>query len=122
MQEMGVQMIDPVRHLGGQHQRLAEAADAVGRPVAPKVAQPCGPDPAIGRPSPHGPPGPQHPKRFLMQIFRQVQHGRGNRRVHRVAFAIGRVPQRYDVLAQATRLQCQNLLRDKRLGQARIAF
>ena len=49
MQEVGMQPRHVARQLRGEHQRLSEAADAVGRRVAPQVAQPLGARFCIGR-------------------------------------------------------------------------
>ena len=119
---VGVDDADIRRHLGGQHQGLAEAADPVGGTIAPQVRKPRGPGRAVAWRAPHPPPGAQHAQRLLIQILRQIEHGRRDLAMQRVHGGIGRVAQRHDQQRQAAALERQQLLRDEGLGQARPAL
>ena len=82
---------------GCEHQRLAEAAEAVARKVAPKVGRPA---PAAARQKPDLRQAfeqrPRDPPRLLVQIFGQVADRRLDLVMHRMTLAVGRPPERDD--------------------------
>ena len=119
---MGVQAPDLRRQRVGQHQRLAKPADAVAGALTGKVGEPQPPRGAVARAPANRAPGAQEAERCPVQIFRQIVHGRPDLVVHRMARAIGRVAQGVDDDIEPARFQALDLLRDKGLGQARIAL
>ena len=119
---MGVQLADLGRQFRGQHQRLAEAADPVRRRVPPEVGEPGLPRRRISREPARPAPAAPAAKRRLVQIFRKVKQRRTDATVDRMDCRIGRPTQRNDQDVEPARLQRLDLLRDKGLRQARIAF
>ncbi len=122
MQIMHVEQADIGRQLGRQNQRLAEAADPVGARIAAQIAQPQSARGGIARPVADRLPGPAHPRRRVLQIFRQIAHRRPDRAVQPMHLMVGRLPQRHDLERQPMPLQAEDLLGDEGLGQARIAL
>jgi hypothetical protein len=119
VQEVRVQAIDAGRQLGGKHQRLAEAADAIGRGVAAQVAEPERTQ-RLARAD--FPPGAQHPQWLEQEIFGQVKHRRTDLIVHCVPARVGRTAQRDDQDLQAAALERRDFLCDERLGEPRVPF
>ncbi len=122
VEEMGMQLPDPTGQLVGEHERLAEPADAVARAIAAQVAPPGGPRRAITRPAAQRAPGGEQLARRLVEIFRQINHRRRDLVMDRMGRAVGRTPQRDDEERQAALLERANLLGNEGLGQPRIAF
>ena len=122
VQEMRVQMAHIRRQLRGQHQRLAEAADAVRRRVAHQIGEPGAPRRGIAGQAPRDAPAAQYPQRLLVEIFGQVQTLRPDLAVHRVDRLVGRVAQRDDLDVEPALFERRDLLGDKGLRETRIAF
>ena len=117
-----VQPVDVLRQLGGEHQRLSEAAHAARRRIAAQVAQPQLANGRIGRAAPAFQPGANDAQRLAMQILGQVTHARANLVVHRMAPPIGRPAQRHDEDVEAAALERGDLLGDEGFRQPRIAL
>ena len=115
-----MQPLDAGRQLGREHERLAEAADAIRRGIAAQVAQPDGPCFAVMIGPSYGQPGPQNPQRLAQQVFGQVAHRRADFFVHRMAPVVGRPPQGVDGDVEAAALEGRDLLGDEGLGEPRI--
>ncbi len=91
--EMRMQPRHLRRQLAREHERLAEAADAVGRRVAPEVPEERHACAAIPRQRPARAPAREHAQRLSPEIFRQVEHAGGDLRVDRMALGVGRMAQ-----------------------------
>ena len=120
--EMGVEVGRAVRQLVRQHQRLAEAAQAVAGRVARQVPQQLRPRGAVAGAAAHPPPRGEHAERRVVQVFRQVAHGRPHFRVHRMGAVVGGAAQRHDADVEAAALQAEDLLGDEGFGQPGIAL
>src|SRR3546814_7289382 len=85
MKEVGVDLLDSAGQLGRQHAGLSEAAQTVGRQVAPEVAQEGTPGSRVAGAAPRPPPAAQHPQRLLVEVLRQIADRRPDFVVHRMA-------------------------------------
>jgi hypothetical protein len=120
VQEVRVQAPDVVRQPCREHQRLAEAADAVRRRIAPQIPQPdCAGLPVARFPSDRQ-PGAQYAQRLAQQVLRQVTHRGADLVVDRMPARVGRLAQRDDDDVQAAALERGDLLGDERLREAWI--
>jgi hypothetical protein len=122
MQEMGVQPLDAGRQLGRQHQRLAPAAQPVGRRIAPQVGEEPRTRCRIARQAPRLQPAGPDAARIVLEVFRQIDDAALHAVVHRMAMLVGRPAQRPDFQGNAARLEAGDLLGDEGLGQARPAL
>ena len=122
MQEVGVEPLDAGRQLGRQHQRLAQAAQPVGRGIAPQVGEEAGARRRIARQAPRLQPAGPHAARIVLQVFRQIDDAALHAIVHGMTMLVGRPAQRPDFERNAARLEAGDLLGDEGLGQARPAL
>ena len=67
-------------------------------------------------------PCAEHPSRGFVEILRQVVHGRADLGVDRMGEPVRRAPQRHDHELDPAAFQGDDLLRDERLREARIAL
>jgi len=103
-------------------QAWAEAAPAVGGPVALQVALEHGPGTGVCRLRLRPAATRAYPRRVVLQIFRQIEDIGLDLVVDRVPGRVGRMAQRDDELPDAAPFQPVDLLGDERLGQAWITF
>jgi hypothetical protein len=111
-----------LRQLRHHDAGLAETPRAVGRRVAQQVLDPLPECAPIAATQACFQPRPQHAQRLLIEIFRQIADPRRDLAMHGVHVLVGRKAQGDDVDREPALLQRADLLRDKRLGQARIAL
>ena len=76
VQIVRVQQADVGAAARRENEGLAEAAAAIAGRVAAQIAQPQAPRCPVGRPAPHASPGAQHARGLLVQVLRQIEHGR----------------------------------------------
>ena len=120
VQIMGVQPADVVGQLMGKDAGLTEAPVAVGGRVAPQIGLEHRPRRLIARlPLGKGAAGP-HPRRIVLQIFRQIEDLGIDPPMHRMHPFLGRLAQRHDELRDAAILEPGDLLGDEGLRQPRI--
>ena len=112
-----MQALDVLRQLVGKDQRLAESAHAAWRRIAPQIAQPEIPRFPVARISPFAQPGAQDAQRLEQEVFGQVQDGRTDFVVYRVAARIRRTAQRNDQDIQAAMLERRDFLRNEGLRE-----
>ncbi len=115
-----MQVDDVARQLGGQNQRLPEAADAVAGRIAPQIAPPRGAGSTVPRQPARTAPRTPDAQRLVVEVLGQVGDGRTDFGVDRVRLAVGRMAQRKEREADAALLERVQLLRDEGLRQARI--
>ncbi len=93
MHEMRVELGHLRRQLARENECLAEAADAIGRWIAPEIPQERRARAAIaGKPAARA-PAREHAQRLPPEIFRQVERAGGDLRVDRMALGVGRMAQ-----------------------------
>ena len=118
-----VEMPDVGRQLGRQDQRLAEAADAVGRRIARADRAATGARAAVAGQRRALRQAAQTRARLVLQIFGQIEDRRRDLRGAARARPVGRMAQRDDQRAsRPRRSSASDLLRDEGLRQARIAL
>src|SRR4051794_34440486 len=113
MQKMSVYMPDIGRHFGRQDQRLSPSPDTVRRRIAGKIGEPGAPRLAVPRQHAGPMPAGENAARRVLQILGQIQYRRPDSFVHRMARAIGRMSQRYDLNVETAPFERRDLLRDE---------
>ena len=119
VQEVSIKVLDRLRQLGRQHERLAPAAQAIGRGIAPEVGAELGERCRIARQAARLKPARQHAARVVLEIFGQIGDAGLDAVVDRMARLVGGFAQRPDLEVNAARLEAGDFLRDEGLGKTR---
>src|SRR5262249_14592354 len=91
VQEMRVEPRHVRRQLAREHQRLTEATDAVGREVAPEIAQEFFSCAAVSWEATARAPAPDHAERLAPEIFREIEDACDDLRMDRMELRVGRM-------------------------------
>lgn len=122
MQVMDVDVVYLIWQFTGHDTGLPKAAQAIGRRIAPQVAeknlqQATEAISCTGRSY-----APDDAPWFFIQVLRQVSQWRSNTAMHHMDCAVSRSSQGPDFKTEAKILKRQQLLCDEGLGKAGIAF